>query len=447
MRISDLISLGSRYLLLGIILAAFIAVSTIIIYRFFLKKRNIPIGKVLLWAVFICYIIVVLGVTLMMRASFYEGRKIMPLFYSYREAWVDFSAVMWRNIILNILMFVPFGFLLPICHRKFDSFWETTAAAFIFTGLIETVQYFLKLGIFEPDDLLNNTIGAMIGFGIYTLVFFKKRPIKRVLALQIPIFITILAFAAIFITYYSQPVGNIEGQFVIPIGTEKLLVTGNEYSDEEIILPVYKAPVLTVAETQAFAEKFFENIGTSLDESQNDIYDGVAVYKAVDRYSIWVDYLGGSYNFTDFDTSFSDNKFKIIENADENEIKAALTLYGITIPDNADFENNGDGRYTFTAQSGTLTCEYYDNGCFANIHNNIVDLEPYMDMAAISENEAFEMIKQGKFRYYRDEKLNIEVGECKIGYVIDSKGFYQPTYNFNCMINNQATTIAIAAIQ
>ena len=70
-----------------------------------------------------------------------------------------------------------------------------------------------------------------------------------------------------------------------------------------------------------------------------------------------------------------------------------------------------------------------------------------MDMAAISENEAFEMIKQGKFRYYRDEKLNIEVGECKIGYVIDSKGFYQPTYNFNCMINNQATTIAIAAIQ
>lgn len=447
MRISDIISLGSQYLVLGIIFAVIITAATFIIYRFLLKKRSVPIKKVLPWAVFACYIIVVLGATLMMRASLWEGRKIMPLFYSYREAWVDFSAVMWRNIILNILMLVPFGFLLPLCHRIFDSFWKTTTAAFIFTALIEAAQYFLKLGIFEPDDLLNNTMGAMIGFGIYALIFFKKRPIKRILALQIPLLITVSAFAAIFITYYAQPVGNIEGQYVIPIDIEKLSVTGDEYSDKEKILPVYKAPVLTANETQAFAEKFFENIGTSLDESQNDIYDGVAVYKAVDRYSIWVDYLGGSYNFTDFDTSFSDNKFKIIENADENEIKAALILYGITIPDDAVFENNGKGRYTFTVQNGTLTCEYYDNGCFSNIRNNIVDLEPYMDMVAISENEAFEMIKQGKFRYYRDENLNIDVGECKIGYVIDSKGFYQPVYNFSCTINNQPTTIAIAAIQ
>ena len=447
MRISDIISIGSRYLVLGVIVALFITAATLIIYRFFLKKRSVPIGKVLLWATFFCYIIVVLGATLMMRASFYEGRKIMPLFYSYREAWVDFSAVMWRNIILNILMFLPFGFLLPLCHRIFDSFWKTSIAAFVFTSLIETVQYFLKLGIFEPDDLLNNTIGAMIGFGIYALIFFKKRTIKRVLALQIPLFITISAFAAIFIAYYAQPVGNIEGQYVIPIDAEKLSVTGGEYSDENKILPVYKAPVLTAIETQAFAEKFFENIGTSLDESQNDIYDGVAVYKAVDRYSIWVDYLGGSYNFTDFDTSFSENKFKIIGNADENEIKAALTLYGITIPDDADFENNGDGRYSFTAHNGTLTCEYYDNGCFANIRNNMVDLEPYMDLAAISENEAFEMIKQGKFRYYSDENLNIEVNDSEIGYVIDSKGFYQPVYNFSCTVNNQPTTIAISAIQ
>ncbi|MBQ6837143.1 MAG: VanZ family protein, partial [Clostridia bacterium] len=214
MRISDIISMGSRYLVLGVIVALFITAATLIIYRFFLKKRSIPIKKVLLWATFFCYIIVVLGATLMMRASFYEGRKIMPLFYSYREAWVDFSAVMWRNIILNILMFLPFGFLLPLCHRLFDSFWKTSAATFVFTSLIETVQYFLKLGIFEPDDLLNNTIGAMIGFGIYTLIFFKKRPIKRILALQIPLFITISAFSAIFIVYYAQPVGNIEGQYV-----------------------------------------------------------------------------------------------------------------------------------------------------------------------------------------------------------------------------------------
>ena len=77
----------------------------------------------------------------------------------------------------------------------------------------------------------------------------------------------------------------------------------------------------------------------------------------------------------------------------------------------------------------------------------MVDLEPYMDMAAISENEAFEMIKQGKFRYYSNGNLNIEVDDSEIGYVVDSKGFYQPVYNFSCTINNQPTTIAIAALQ
>lgn len=121
MRISDIISLGSQYLVLGIIFSVIITAAILIIYRFFLKKRSVPIKKVLPWAVFACYIIVVLGATLMMRESLWEGRKIMPLFYSYREAWVDFSAVMWRNIILNILMLVPFGFLLPLCHRIFDN--------------------------------------------------------------------------------------------------------------------------------------------------------------------------------------------------------------------------------------------------------------------------------------------------------------------------------------
>lgn len=132
MRLSDIVSLGSRYLVLGIIAMAIV----VMIYRVFLRKRDIHARKVFIWAIFICYITVVLGVTLMRRGGVYSDMKVMPLFYSYKEAWVDFSSVTWRNIILNILMFVPLGFLLPMCRRMFDSLWKIILVSFGVTAFI-----------------------------------------------------------------------------------------------------------------------------------------------------------------------------------------------------------------------------------------------------------------------------------------------------------------------
>ena len=119
MRIQTIISLGKTFVILGIIVVALIGV-ILLVYNLIAKFRkqkkvSIPIGRLLLYAVFIIYIVVVVGATMLRYSGFsisWENRVLYPLFYSYREAWKDFSAREWRNIILNIMMFVPFGFLL-----------------------------------------------------------------------------------------------------------------------------------------------------------------------------------------------------------------------------------------------------------------------------------------------------------------------------------------------
>lgn len=67
----------------------------------------------------------------------------------------------WNNIIQNILLFIPLGFL--IGGKR-----GIIAGALLSIG-IELTQYIFSLGYCELDDVLNNTIGAAIG-----ALLFKK---------------------------------------------------------------------------------------------------------------------------------------------------------------------------------------------------------------------------------------------------------------------------------
>lgn len=184
MRIKDIIQMGRNYLSAG--LAFFIVVILIFCIGYFVVYKKVCKGtkkldfkKVLWWTIFAFYLLVVISVTMLSRGDFWNSR-VVSLFYSYKEAWVSASASAWRNIVLNILMFVPFGFWLPIGLKHFRVFWKTYLAGFAFTLVIETSQLALSHGIFEVADLLNNTVGAMIGFGCYEIVwqiilFIKKK--------------------------------------------------------------------------------------------------------------------------------------------------------------------------------------------------------------------------------------------------------------------------------
>lgn len=126
MRITDIISMARVYLVLGLVVVLFFGIAFLIGYHVIYKRickgtKKISIKKMLLYAIFTCYLVVVFGATMLSRGSVWQGSAQLHLFYSYREAWNSFSATEWRNIILNILLFVPFGFLLHLSEFKMEN--------------------------------------------------------------------------------------------------------------------------------------------------------------------------------------------------------------------------------------------------------------------------------------------------------------------------------------
>lgn len=76
------------------------------------------------------------------------------------------------GLIMNIVLFIPIGILLPLLWKKGSSFNQTVLSGFIFSLLIELSQLF-NWRATDIDDLLMNTFGVMVGYGLYYLLFRK----------------------------------------------------------------------------------------------------------------------------------------------------------------------------------------------------------------------------------------------------------------------------------
>ena len=70
------------------------------------------------------------------------------------------------NVLGNILLFVPFGFL-GISFEKLKSAKFLFPIFILGISFVEFLQFFTKRGFAEIDDVILNTIGVAIGFGIY----------------------------------------------------------------------------------------------------------------------------------------------------------------------------------------------------------------------------------------------------------------------------------------
>ncbi len=73
-----------------------------------------------------------------------------------------------EDLLLNIILFMPLGFLLPYMWPKFN-FCKTLLLAFCLSTLIEITQYIAHWGCLDIDDIINNTLGACVGYTCWVL--------------------------------------------------------------------------------------------------------------------------------------------------------------------------------------------------------------------------------------------------------------------------------------
>lgn len=168
-----------------------------------------------------------------------------------------------------------------------------------------------------------------------------------------------------------------------------------------------------------------------------------------------MNYLNRTYSFTNF-SSFDEGIHKT--NTAENSLKKELESFGITVVEQAVLSQLESGRYEWKVDqvkiddqliNGVLTVDYYDDGTVKDINQQIVKYDKVNDIQIKSEKEAFDEILEGRFKYFLEsERINeIQIEQVDLSYELDSKGFYQPVYEFTCFIDDESTTIIIPGIK
>lgn len=115
------------------------------------------------WILFVVYVVFILYSTILSRTP---GIPIADLrfMWAYREMFAGHPN--WKKDVIqnlqNILFFIPFGCLLPA-----KRWWIVLIVTVLFSTLIEGVQYLGGFGLCELDDVICNTLGAMIGMRLW----------------------------------------------------------------------------------------------------------------------------------------------------------------------------------------------------------------------------------------------------------------------------------------
>jgi glycopeptide antibiotics resistance protein len=74
------------------------------------------------------------------------------------------------NIAGNMAMFIPTGIVLPVEYKELAGFWKTVAAGALLSLSIEILQLPFPSRASDVDDLILNTLGVAVGYGIYAAV-------------------------------------------------------------------------------------------------------------------------------------------------------------------------------------------------------------------------------------------------------------------------------------
>lgn len=136
------------------------------------KKRKIPSHRHLFYAfshaAFAAYSFLLLAMLVLSRGLRGEYSYNLEPFHTYRRLFAGGpGASEWGALALfNCLLFMPFGFLLAAerkMRRGNGGVRMAAVCGFAYSLLLETLQLVLRRGTCELDDILHNTIGAVLG--------------------------------------------------------------------------------------------------------------------------------------------------------------------------------------------------------------------------------------------------------------------------------------------
>ncbi|WP_067507911.1 VanZ family protein [Actinoplanes sp. TFC3] len=129
-------------------------------------------------ATFLLYVLSVVAITVFpIQAhppSYWAGEPFTEMIH-----WIP-GVVDAPSFVLNVIMFVPFGVLLPLIARSTDSYRRIALSGLAASATIELVQFILGVTVgsrrtVDVNDLIANTAGALLGLLILRLAIPSAR--------------------------------------------------------------------------------------------------------------------------------------------------------------------------------------------------------------------------------------------------------------------------------
>ena len=127
----------------------------------------------ILWKREAVLLLMYINLAVILRFVFFPLRvNLIPLVHLFDYASV--RDIVW-NVVGNAAMFVPSGIVLPIVYRKLNRFWKVAAYGALISLCIEILQLPFASRASDVDDIILNTLGVALGYGIYAAVRHFKR--------------------------------------------------------------------------------------------------------------------------------------------------------------------------------------------------------------------------------------------------------------------------------
>lgn len=89
--------------------------------------------------------------------------------YDFHPFWSYSQSDLLVENIMNVVVFIPIGLLLSLVFKQM-TWWKALLIGCGISITIETLQFFFMRGFSEVDDVMHNTMGCLIGFGIMTIL-------------------------------------------------------------------------------------------------------------------------------------------------------------------------------------------------------------------------------------------------------------------------------------
>lgn len=128
------------------------------------QRRHL--GGIALTAMYLCALLALVGIPSVPYFHWSPNINLIP-FVDLQDSRV------FQLTILNVLLFVPLGFFVPLCWPEMRKLWRITGLGMNLSLAVEILQMFAGRAT-DIDDFITNTIGTAVGFLLFRLLMPRK---------------------------------------------------------------------------------------------------------------------------------------------------------------------------------------------------------------------------------------------------------------------------------